>query len=165
MRAHLLALTIAVITSVSLAEGAAAQTLSRFAAPAPAAEMRRLAQEEAEALSQARAAVAEMRRLARTPEERALAEMDGQIVERVAGLIAERGRLRNEMAAARSAGTAGHDRLLAATREMQEVQLSFDLQYLQLQRGMQHENRSYTAVSNIMKTQHDAVKNSISNVR
>ena len=30
---------------------------------------------------------------------------------------------------------------------------------------MQNENRSYTAVSNIMKTKHDTVKNSISNVR
>jgi hypothetical protein len=42
---------------------------------------------------------------------------------------------------------------------------SFDLQYLQLQSQMQNENRSYTAVSNIMKTKHDTVKNSISNVR
>lgn len=30
---------------------------------------------------------------------------------------------------------------------------------------MQQENRSYTAVSNIMKTKHDTVKNSISNIR
>jgi hypothetical protein len=30
---------------------------------------------------------------------------------------------------------------------------------------MQHENRSYTAISNIMKTKHDTVKNSISNIR
>lgn len=36
---------------------------------------------------------------------------------------------------------------------------------LQLQTQMQSENRSYTAVSNIMKTKHDTVKNSISNVR
>ena len=43
--------------------------------------------------------------------------------------------------------------------------MSFNLQYLQLQRQMQDENRSYTAVSKIMKTRHDTVKNSISNVR
>jgi Ulp1 family protease len=55
--------------------------------------------------------------------------------------------------------------LLAATQEMQETQMSFNLQYLQLQSQMQHENRSYTAVSNIMKTKHDTVKNSISNIR
>jgi len=30
---------------------------------------------------------------------------------------------------------------------------------------MQAENRAYTAVSNIMKTKHDTVKNTISNVR
>jgi hypothetical protein len=55
--------------------------------------------------------------------------------------------------------------LLAATQEMQEMQMSFNLQYLQLQSKMQNENRSYTAVSNIMKTKHDTVKNSISNIR
>jgi hypothetical protein len=55
--------------------------------------------------------------------------------------------------------------LLAATQEMQETQMAFNLQYLQLQSQMQNENRSYTAVSNIMKTKHDTVKNSISNIR
>jgi hypothetical protein len=55
--------------------------------------------------------------------------------------------------------------LLAATQEMQEMQMSFNLQYLQLQSQMQNENRAYTTVSNIMKTKHDTVKNSISNVR
>jgi hypothetical protein len=38
-------------------------------------------------------------------------------------------------------------------------------QLLQLQMEMQHENRSYTAISNILKTKHDTAKNSISNVR
>jgi septal ring factor EnvC (AmiA/AmiB activator) len=55
--------------------------------------------------------------------------------------------------------------LLDATKQMQETQMSFNLQYLQLQSQMQNENRSYTAVSNIMKTKHDTVKNSISNIR
>ena len=54
---------------------------------------------------------------------------------------------------------------VATNRRMQEMQMSFNLQYLQLQSKMQHENRSYTAISNIMKTKHDTVKNSISNVR
>jgi len=62
-------------------------------------------------------------------------------------------------------GSSGQDELLNATKGMQETQMSFNLQYLQLQSQMQHENRSYTAVSNIMKTKHDTVKNSISNVR
>lgn len=57
------------------------------------------------------------------------------------------------------------ERALSATKDMEEQQMSFNLQYLQLQSQMQHENRSYTAVSNIMKTKHDTVKNSISNIR
>lgn len=47
----------------------------------------------------------------------------------------------------------------------QAAQMSFNLQYLQLQSQMQSENRAYTAVSNIMKTKHDTIKNSIGNVR
>ena len=62
-------------------------------------------------------------------------------------------------------GGSGQDELLNATKVMQETQMSFNLQYLQLQSQMQHENRNYTAVSNIMKTKHDTVKNSIRNVR
>ena len=49
--------------------------------------------------------------------------------------------------------------------ELQQLQAAFNGQYLQLQAQMQHENRSYTAISNVMKTKHDTVKNSISNVR
>ena len=67
-------------------------------------------------------------------------------------------------ASAASRGGA-QERLLDAVKAMQETQMSFNLQYLQLQSQMQHENRSYTAVSNIMKTKHDTVKNSISNIR
>lgn len=61
--------------------------------------------------------------------------------------------------------SADRDPLLEQTRQMRETEMSFNLQYLQLQSQMQHENRSYTAISNIMKTKHDTVKNSISNVR
>ena len=64
-----------------------------------------------------------------------------------------------------AAGGGSQQQLLDATKQMQETQMSFNLQYLQLQSQMQHENRSYTAISNIMKTKHDTVKNSISNVR
>jgi DNA repair exonuclease SbcCD ATPase subunit len=65
-------------------------------------------------------------------------------------------------------GQAGSDssgQLMAATQQMQEMQMSFNLQYLQLQEQMQNENRQYTMVSNIMKTKHDTVKNSIANIR
>jgi hypothetical protein len=43
--------------------------------------------------------------------------------------------------------------------------MSFNLQYLQLQSRMEQENRQFTTVSNVMKTRHDTVKNSISNIR
>ncbi len=62
-------------------------------------------------------------------------------------------------------GSDPQSQLLNATKQMLETQMSFNLQYLQIQSQMQHENRSYTAISNIMKTKHDTVKNSISNVR
>lgn len=64
-----------------------------------------------------------------------------------------------------SAAHPGAAQLLDAVRAMQETQMSFNLQYLQLQSQMQHENRSFTAISNIMKTKHDTVKNSIANIR
>jgi len=62
-----------------------------------------------------------------------------------------------------SANTASQ--LMAATKQMQEAQMSFNLQYLQLQTQMQNETQQYTAVSNIMKTKQDTVKNSINNIR
>ena len=98
-------------------------------------------------IAAARAAVAEMQRLAKTPAERELANRDHMIVEKAASLVAER------------------DAALAQGKKLQETQMSFNMQYLGLQSEMQHENRSYTAISNIMKTKHDTVKNSISNVR
>jgi hypothetical protein len=61
-------------------------------------------------------------------------------------------------------GNSGMD-LLNATKNMQEMAQSFNLQYLQLQEKMQAENRSFSTVSNVMKTKHDTAKSSISNVR
>jgi hypothetical protein len=55
--------------------------------------------------------------------------------------------------------------LLNQTKGMQEMAQSFNLQYLQLQEKMQAENRSFSTVSNVMKTKHDTAKSSISNVR
>lgn len=55
--------------------------------------------------------------------------------------------------------------LPAATKQMEETRMSFNLQYLQLQSQMQNENRQFTTLSNVMKTKHDTVKNSINNVR
>lgn len=66
---------------------------------------------------------------------------------------------------ANSSNSSSSNQLLNATKQMQEMQMSFNLQYLQLQEQMQNENREYTAVSNILKTRHDTVKNSIANIR
>ena len=46
-----------------------------------------------------------------------------------------------------------------------QIQMSFNQQYLELQTQLQKENRSYDAVSTVMKTKHDTAKNAISNVR
>ena len=64
-------------------------------------------------------------------------------------------------------GTTGNNQqdLLNQTKGMQEMMQSFNLQYLQLQEKMQAENRSFSTVSNVMKTKHDTAKSSISNVR
>jgi len=53
---------------------------------------------------------------------------------------------------------------MSATQGMQESQMSFNMQYLQLQNSMQNDNRQFSMVSNIMKTKHDTVKNTISNI-
>ena len=59
----------------------------------------------------------------------------------------------------------GPDQSSAAARHIEEMQMSFNLQYLQLQEKMQNENRQFTMVSNIMKSKHDTAKNSINNIR
>ncbi len=52
-----------------------------------------------------------------------------------------------------------------ALNHMQEMQMSFNLQYLILQNKISHENRRFTMISNIMKNKHDTAKNSINNIR
>ncbi len=70
-----------------------------------------------------------------------------------------------ELTAEQLEAVAGGADLLAATEEMQEMNQSFSLQYLQLQQDMQAENRQFTLVSNIMKVKHDTAKSAINNVR
>lgn len=55
--------------------------------------------------------------------------------------------------------------LMTEQASLQEMQMSFNMQYLQLQEQMQNESRRFSLLSNIMKTKHDTVRNSISNVR
>lgn len=134
---------------------------SRFAVPVSAAEAAVLARIETAALFEARRAVAELKRLARTPVELRFAQHTARIFIGIESAVRDR-RIAREIGAA--AGRRG-DPLLNTTKRMQETQMAFNLQYLQLQSQMQHESRSYTAISNIMKTKHDTVKNSISNIR
>ena len=64
-----------------------------------------------------------------------------------------------------AAGGSESSQLCLATKKMQEMNQSFNLQYLQLQQKMQSDNRQFTLMSNIMKTKHDTAKNAINNVR
>jgi hypothetical protein len=41
----------------------------------------------------------------------------------------------------------------------------FNLYYLQLQEQLSAENRTFSAMSNVLKTRHDTVKNAIGNIR
>jgi len=62
-------------------------------------------------------------------------------------------------------GGDGQSALMAATHQMQETQMSFNLQYLQLQGALTHMQGGTAAISEIVKTKHDTVKNSIGNIR
>jgi hypothetical protein len=54
---------------------------------------------------------------------------------------------------------------VVAQKQMKEMNQSFDMQYLDLQRQMQDDSLRFTLVSNIMKNKHDTAKNSINNLR
>jgi hypothetical protein len=54
--------------------------------------------------------------------------------------------------------------VLEATRTLQQESRTFNLQYLQLQEGMQRESREFTALSNVMRVKHDSAKSAISNI-
>lgn len=63
-----------------------------------------------------------------------------------------------------SASTAG-SQLMQAAVSMMEINQVFNLQYLMLQQKMQVENRQYTTLSNLMKSQHETAKNALSNLK
>jgi hypothetical protein len=63
-----------------------------------------------------------------------------------------------------SQGSSSSD-LMQATQQMQEEQMSFNLQYLMLQENMQNDSRQYTAVSNIAKTKQDTLKGIVANMK
>ena len=89
------------------------------------------------------------------------AEMDALIMAMAAG---EQGEL-SEDELDRAAGGLGDSTLMDATKEMQEMNQSFSLQYQGLQTDMQQSNRQFAMMSNIMQTKHDTAQNSINNTR
>jgi hypothetical protein len=88
-------------------------------------------------------------------------ELDGLYVK----LLSKAREVSRLAAEAEKAKAAPNDKLYAAAREMAEMTQSFNIQYLDLQKQMQDENRRFTLVSNIMKSKHDTAKNAINNVR
>ncbi|MEN6559622.1 MAG: hypothetical protein ABFD52_02450 [Acidobacteriota bacterium] len=65
----------------------------------------------------------------------------------------------------RGAGKEAAKRLYRAAEEMQEMQTSFNLQYLELQNRIARENRQFSLIQNILKDKHGTAKNAINNVR
>jgi len=55
--------------------------------------------------------------------------------------------------------------VLEAMKQMEEMNQSFSLQYLQIQQKIQQETREFNLMSNIMKSKHEAAKNAINNIR
>jgi len=73
------------------------------------------------------------------------------------------GRAASAAVSASTGGRAGGD-VIEATRALQQEAQSFNLQYLQLQEGMQRESREFTAITNVMKVKHDSAKSAINNI-
>jgi len=162
---------VALATFVFMAPPFAARGLSqelkasRFAVPATPQQAAALKREEDLAMERAERTVQEMQALARTQPERELANNDIRIVAEIRRLVLQRQSVRSSGAAQGAATSNGPSALTSATQQMQEIQMSFNLQYLMLQNEMQNESRQFSMVSNIMKTQHDTAKNIISNIR
>lgn len=70
--------------------------------------------------------------------------------------------LRGGKRSALSKDFADLDQQFKASRD---AQISFNLQYLNLQKKIQKDNRQFTMISNILKVKHDTAKNSINNIR
>jgi hypothetical protein len=67
-------------------------------------------------------------------------------------------------ATAPTPGRTAEGDLLEATRALHQEAQSFNLQYLQLQEGMQRESREFTALTNVMKVKHDSARSAINNI-
>ena len=94
---------------------------------------------------------------------RAVGELEG-LYAKLSEKAGEVSRLAAEVRKTKAPGDAA-SRLFQATEEMQKMQMSFNLQYLQLQNNISHENRQFSMISNIMKHKHDTAKSAINNIR
>jgi hypothetical protein len=61
-------------------------------------------------------------------------------------------------------GSSMADQHMLRAESIQEMNQTFNLQYLNLNHEMQGENRKFTTLSNIMKTKHDTAKATINNI-
>jgi predicted ribosomally synthesized peptide with nif11-like leader len=84
-------------------------------------------------------------------------EVDDLFLMHVAG--AEGAEL-SETELAMVAGGSGQMRFMGS-----EMSQSFNLQYLQLQNQIAHQNRQFTMISNIMRVKHQTATNAINNIR
>lgn len=57
------------------------------------------------------------------------------------------------------------DNIANLQHELNEAWMRFNLQYLTIQEKLQSESRRHAAISNVMKTKHETVKNVLNNVR
>lgn len=64
-----------------------------------------------------------------------------------------------------SVGGVAQGDMMGRMEKMQEMNQSFNMQYLSLQQNIQNESRRFSLLSNIIKTRHDTAKNSIGNLR
>jgi hypothetical protein len=80
---------------------------------------------------------------------------------RFPGLPTAAGTAESPVGATPSSGPAESGSVEGALAQSQE----FNLYYLQLQEQLAAENRSYSAMSNVLKARHDTVKNAIGNIR
>jgi hypothetical protein len=94
-----------------------------------------------------------------------LVELQGQLDGLVATLETAARTCVDELQDEMRSASPSADQAIRQVQKMQEMNMSFNMQYLQLQQKMQDESRRFTLLANVMKTKHDTAKNSIQNVR
>ncbi len=90
-----------------------------------------------------------------------LMQQNAQLAKLFATLSAKVGEV-TKLSAGKAPGDPG---VVAAQKQLMEMNQSFNMQYLGLQQQMQDESRRFSLLSNIMKTKHETAKNSIGNLR